>query len=203
MAKVSVIVPVYGVELYVARCVKSLMEQTLEDIEFLFIDDCTPDHSMDIIRYIVNEYPQRVNQVRYYKMPVNSGLPTVRRYGVQLAEGEYIIHCDSDDWVEPEMYASMYTMAKKGNLDMVVCDFYHSYDNQNIINTQKFDCVVDEVLRLLLSGKLHGATWNKLVRREVYDSNLIDYPIDNQWEDKALVIQLAFYSQHIGYRLFG
>lgn len=199
MPKVSVIIPVYGVELYAERCVRSLMEQTLDDIEYLFIDDCTPDHSMDIIRKVVNEYPQRINQVRFGKMPINSGLAAVRRHGMLLVMGEYVIHCDSDDYIEFDMYASMYAMAKEQNLDMVICDFFNSNDNYDIECTQRFDSTSDEGFRFLLAGILHGATWNKLVRRGVYTSNEIDYPMDNQWEDKALMIQLAFFSKSIGH----
>lgn len=199
MDKVSVIVPVYRAELYVERCVRSLMEQTLDDIEYLFIDDCTPDRSMDIIRDIVNEYPQRINHVKLYKMPINSGSAAVRKYGLSLAKGEYVIHCDSDDYIELDMYANMYAMAKGENLDMVICDFFNSGDNHDIKCTQYFDSSSNEVCRLLLAGILHGAMWNKLVRRDIYINNLIDYPIDNQWEDKALTIQFAFYSKYIGY----
>ena len=199
MAKVSVIVPVYGVELYAERCVKSLMEQTLDDIEYLFIDDCTPDCSMDIIKNIVNRYPQRISQVRFEKMPINSGLAAVRKYGILLAKGEYIIHCDSDDYIELNMYASMYTLAKERNFDMVICDFFSSDDKRDMNVPQNFvSTSSDEVFRLLLAGVLHGSTWNKLVHRSIYD-NMIDYPIDNQWEDKALMIQLAFYSKSIGH----
>lgn len=198
MAKVSVIVPVYGVELYVERCIKSLMEQTLDDIEYIFIDDCTLDCSMSIIENVVNRYPQRISQVKYCKMPINSGSAAVRKYGMLLAKGEYIIHCDSDDYVELDMYDSMYAMAKEQNLDMVICDFFYSDDNRDIRCSQFFDLTKNEVLRLLLAGILHGSTWNKLVRRRIYISNSMDYPIDDQWEDKALTIQLAFYSKSIG-----
>ena len=197
MAKVSVIVPVYGAELYAERCARSLMEQTLDDIEYLFIDDCTPDRSMDIIRNVVNEYPQRINQVKFDKMPTNSGSAAVRRHGMLMAKGEYVIHCDSDDYIEFDMYASMYDMAKRQNLDMVICDFFNGDYDRGCI--QCFPTTSEEVLRLLLAGILHGATWNKLVRRDIYTNNTIDYPQDNQWDDKALMIQLAFYSRSIGH----
>lgn len=199
MAKVSVIVPVYGVELYVERCVRSLLEQTLDDIEYLFIDDCTPDSSMNIVQNVINEYPQRANQVSFYKMPINSGSAAVRKYGMLLAKGEYVIHCDSDDYIELDMYASMYAMAKERNLDMVLCDFFASDDNHNIGCTQIFDSTSNSVFRLLLAGILHGSTCNKLVRRKIYVNNRIDYPVDNQWEDKALMVQLAFYSKSVGH----
>ena len=119
MTKVSVIIPVYGVEKYIARCAHSLFSQTMrEGIEFIFIDDCTPDRSIDILCEVLEQYPHRKAQTRIVKMPTNSGLPAVRRHGIQLAKGDYIIHCDSDDWVDIRMYETMYRKAMEENADI-------------------------------------------------------------------------------------
>lgn len=100
MIKVSVIIPVYNVEKYIEHCARSLMEQTLMDIEYIFVDDCTPDHSMEILQRVLTDYPERLESIRIIHHTQNSGLATVRNTGLQIAQGEYIIHCDSDDWVE-------------------------------------------------------------------------------------------------------
>ena len=81
MPKVSVIIPVYGVEKYIERCARSLFEQTLDDIEYLFIDDCTPDKSVDILKHVLEEYPQRKSQVVIHRMEKNSGQAAVRKWG--------------------------------------------------------------------------------------------------------------------------
>ena len=111
MPKVSVIIPIYGVEKYIERCARSLFEQTLDDIEYIFIDDCTPDNSMIVLQSIIEKYRFRLDKekkvVRIEKMPSNSGLTAVRSHGMQLALGEYVIHCDSDDWVDRELYETM------------------------------------------------------------------------------------------------
>ena len=124
MPKVSVIVPVYGVEKYIDRCARSLFEQTLDDIEYLFIDDCTPDRSIDILQQVLDEYPQRKPQVVIHRMEKNSGQAAVRKWGMQNATGEYVIHCDSDDWVDTDMYRAMYEKAKEEEADVVVCDYF-------------------------------------------------------------------------------
>ena len=84
MPKVSVLVPVYGVEKYIERCARSLFEQTLDDMEFIFVDDCTPDRSVEILKSIIEEYRLRFAEkkyaVRFVKMPTNSGLAAVRRH---------------------------------------------------------------------------------------------------------------------------
>lgn len=199
MPKVSVIIPVYGVEKYIERCVRSLFEQTLDDIEFLFIDDCTPDKSIDILKQTLEEYPQRKRQVIIHRMEQNSGQAKVREWGMRNAIGKYVIHCDSDDWVDIHMYENMYNKAIEEEADMVVCDFY-STDCKNerrergIISTNRDDVIADVLL-----WKIAGCLWNKLVRREVYLFNKINYPINNMGEDGALVVQILWNTNKISY----
>lgn len=83
MPKVSIIVPVYGVEKYIERCCRSLFEQTLDDIEYLFIDDCSPDRSIEILKKVLDEYPHRKNQVHIHRMGKNSGQAAVRKWGMR------------------------------------------------------------------------------------------------------------------------
>ena len=127
MPKVSVIIPVYGVEKYIERCARSLFEQTLDCIEYIFVDDCSPDKSIEILERVADEYRSRLVEeqklVRIERMSKNSGLPNVRRYGIKLATGDFIAHCDSDDWVELDMYQQMYNKAIEEDADVVVCDY--------------------------------------------------------------------------------
>ena len=104
VVKISVIVPIYNVRLYIERCVRSLMEQTLENIEFIFVNDCTPDDSMDILHHVLKEYPKRRKQIKIIEHETNRGISAVRNTGLKNATGQYIIYCDSDDWVEKNMY---------------------------------------------------------------------------------------------------
>lgn len=111
MPKVSVIIPVYGVEKYIERCARSLFEQTLVDMEFIFVNDSTKDNSIDILLKVINEYPQRKNQIKILHHEVNKGLPAARQTGIKVAKGDYIAHCDSDDWVTSNAYQEMYETA--------------------------------------------------------------------------------------------
>ena len=94
---VSVIVPVYNVEKYIGECARSLFAQTLEEVEYIFVNDCTPDGSMEVVRKIMEEFPGRADAVKFVDKPRNQGLPAARKSGLELAEGVYIAHCDSDD----------------------------------------------------------------------------------------------------------
>ena len=120
--KVSVIVPVYGVENFVGRCFRSLMEQTLQDVEFIVVDDCTPDMSIGVIRNVMKDYPGRDVQIVSHNE--NKGLPSARNTGLAMAKGEYVFHCDSDDFVEPDMLETLYDEAKRKDADIVWCDWF-------------------------------------------------------------------------------
>lgn len=101
MIKLSVIIPFYGVEKYIARCTESLMRQTMQDdIEFIFINDTTIDDSLDILKKVLSEYPERKEQVSILHHEKNKGLPAARNTGFAAARGKYIYHCDSDDYLE-------------------------------------------------------------------------------------------------------
>ena len=202
MSKVSVLIPVYGVEKYIERCARSLFEQTLDDIEFIFVDDCTPDRSIEILKSVIEKYRLRFAEkkydVRIVSMPTNSGQAPVRRHGIQSATGDYIIHCDSDDWVDVTMYEKMYNKAIEEDADMVVCDFYESDGISHVRKNEYISDKVEETMSSILLKKTHSVLWNKLVKKSIYNNEII-YPIANNAEDYALLVQLAYHSKSFGY----
>jgi glycosyltransferase involved in cell wall biosynthesis len=197
MPKISVIVPIYGVEKYIARCAKSLFEQTLDDIEYLFINDCTLDKSIEILKKVLEDYPKRKPQVFIHNMEKNSGLPAARKRGVLNAKGDYILHCDSDDWVEPQMCKSMYEKAVEEEADIVVCDFYVSTDNDHTRHIGTRTKEKNQYLYNILNKKETWAIWNKLVHHSLY-TNII-YPKHPMGEDFVLSTQLIKKSNKIDF----
>ena len=198
MPKVSVIVPVYGVENYIERCARSLFEQTLGDIEYLFIDDCTPDNSIDVLKRVLKDYPLRENQVKIFKMSQNSGQAKVRKFGISQVTGEFTIHCDSDDWIEPQMYEAMYDLAKRKGVDITICDYYISTDESDKRVAQDIPSSKDDLLGSIIDGRVHSSCCNKLVKRSLYD-NVEMWPKANMREDLALMTQLIYYSTSFAY----
>lgn len=190
MPKVSVIIPVYGVEEYMERCARSLFKQTLDDIEYLFIDDCTPDRSIDILKSVLEEYTNRKNQVVIHRMEQNSGQAAVRKWGMQNATGDYVIHCDSDDWVDVDMYRAMYEKAVEDDADVVVCNYVES-DNQSVCKRTKGyrNQTYQGFILDLMYRKVSWALWNKLVKRKLID-NIVCYPSKNLGEDMLLLFQM-------------
>lgn len=122
--KVSVIVPVYNAESYLVRCIDSLLSQTLKDIELIFINDCSTDNSMDILSNIAH-----YENIRVLSTKTNSKQAKVRTIGIKTATGEFIANCDPDDWVEPNMYETMYNLAKASNSDIITCRIRHEFGN--------------------------------------------------------------------------
>lgn len=203
MPKVSVIIPVYGVEKYIERCARSLFEQTLDDIEYIFVDDCSPDKSIAILENIIKEYLPRLKKehknVRIERLSKNCGLPNVRRYGINLATGDYIAHCDSDDWVDVHMYEEMYNKAIEEDADVVVCDFCstdceNEHYSKGLISKERENVIVDVLL-----WRIAGCLWNKLVRRKEYTDHDLIYPTHNMGEDAALIVQILWNAKRISY----
>lgn len=161
--KVSVIVPVYKAESYLHKCVDSLLAQTMTDFEILLIDDGSPDKSGDIC----DTYAMCDTRVRVIHRN-NGGVSVARQHGLEEAVGEYVIHADPDDWVEPDMLQSLYSKAVADDADMVICDFYVNYGLRQEYSKQEPDSLEPQIVLRNLFQHLHGSCWNKLVRRGCY-----------------------------------
>lgn len=199
MPKISVIVPVYRVEEYIERCARSLFEQTLDDIEFLFIDDCSPDRSISILLNVLEEYPKRRAQVTIHHMDQNSGQAKVREWGIKHANGDYIIHCDSDDWVDCSMYQSMYEKAISDKADVVISD-YHEWDDKGFIQyrTGCTSLMPSKLQSDMMYVKSPWSLWNKLFRTEIY-AKIKYFPSGNMGEDMLLCLQMIYYCKKVSH----
>lgn len=198
--KVSIIVPIYNVEQYIEQCVRSLMEQTLGNIEFIFVNDCTPDDSMTVLRRVLKEYPARASQVKIVEHKENSGSAAARITGVNSAKGEYIIHCDSDDWVEKDMYEKLLEKAIETGADVVGCDFYNDYIGRSVVQKQLFVPDSKECVRKMLRGELHCSTCNKLISRKLWKRPDVSFKEGiNMWEDVSVIIPLCFLANKVAY----
>ena len=190
MPKVSVIVPVYNVEKYIQKCLESLVNQTLEEIEIIIVNDGTKDNSMKIVKEYQKKYPRKI--VCLEKQ--NGGLSDARNYALPYAKGEYIAFLDSDDYVEINMYKDMYDTAVSTMSDIVVC-------NYKIVNGKEVSITVEQtisnkkinIISDLLVGNIEGYVWNKLVKSNLYKS-LPYFPCDNLTEDLTMAIQLFYNS---------
>lgn len=199
MTKISVIVPVYNAEEYIENSIISLMEQTLDETQFIIINDGSTDNSLQLINKIVENYPKRKQDTIIIDRK-NKGVSSTRAEGLSLATGEYVIHFDSDDWAEHDMLELLYLEAKRYNSDIVICDYYiNNGSNQTYINQSTEENNI-QCIKNILSGKLHGASWNKLINRKLILENNINY-IENidYLEDVLFNIKALYFSKSITY----
>ena len=200
MIKVSVIIPVYNVSTFVSCNVRSLLSQTLQEVEFIFVDDATPDNSIDVLYDNLENFPKRKDFVKVIHHKENKGLPAARNTGLALAHGEYIYHCDSDDWVEPEMLETMYNAAKAADADIVYCDFFLSFEKkERYMSNPPYDTAEDMLKKGFLGGNMKYNVWNKLVRRSLYVDNGILFPEGHSMGEDMTMIQLAAVADKVAY----
>lgn len=200
MNKVSVIIPIYKVRNFIERCVCSLFEQTLQDIEYIFVDDASPDDSIDVLKSCVERYPERASHVHILVHEHNQGLPAARNTGLPVATGEYIFHCDSDDFVEKDMLEIMYKVATEKDADMVYCDFYLSFEqNERYMSCSSYETASDMLKVGLLGGNMKYNVWNKLVRRSLYTDNNITFPAGHAMGEDMTMIRLAACAKSVAY----
>ena len=193
--KISVIVPVYKAENYLHRCVDSLLAQTFQDFEILLIDDGSPDRSGEIC----DEYARKDNRVRVFHKE-NGGVSSARQCGMDNAVGEYTIHADPDDWVEPNMLEELYKKAKEEDADMVICDYYEERKGKTLYIKQKPSSLDHETVLCELFQQLHGSCWNKLVRRACYRDFGLQFPLELSYcEDLFVNACLTSHSIKIEY----
>lgn len=197
--KVSVIAPVYGVEQFIGKAVETMMEQTLDDVEFIFVDDRTPDNSMKVLREVIARYPKRSEQVIILKHGTNRGLPTARNTGLKVARGEYVFHWDSDDYAEKDMLECLYNEAKRNGCDYVWCDWYLTFQSNSRTMRQPSAATPRKALSLVLAGGMKYNVWNKLVTRKLYTETGICFPEGNAMGEDMTMIKLLARAKHVGH----
>ena len=197
MPLVSIIVPVYGVERYIARCAVSLFEQTYKEVEYIFVNDATPDKSIEVLRTVMKRYPERAKAVRIVEHPKNKGLSAARNTGLDHAKGDYIWHVDSDDYVATNAVEKWIEVAEKQSADIVICDI-------NIVTTKGIETErvtykdKEDYIRRLLQHTQKCAHWNKFYSKSFIDE--IGIRSDEQIrmaEDYAVTPRLLYCAKRV------
>ena len=192
--RVSVIVPVYNVEQYIRQCAWSLFSQTWEDTEFIFVDDGSPDRSVEIIQEVLEAFPNCKDRTMILHEQ-NKGLPQARMTGLREATGDYIIHVDSDDWVEPNYISTLVQKAVETDADMVYCDYYKEYRNKPHKIAREATLSPPDgpaALDAMHNSRIRAYMWNKLLRRSLYDLDNLFVPIRPYHEDIVFQSQLLY-----------
>ncbi len=196
--KISVIVPIYNVGPYVGMCIKSLINQTMRDIEIICVDDCSNDNSMDVVAEFAS-CDARIKIVRHDK---NMGVATARNTGLKHCRAKYIMWCDPDDWYNQNMCQKMYDAIEKSGADFATCGTRVVYDANPELKSSD-----DYYYRVKFSGQksatrevknnIDVCLWNKIWRRDIIEKYNLRFPDGLQYEDAYFMWCYALWTQKI------
>ncbi len=192
---VSICVPVYNVELYIERCLISIMSQTYNGkMECIIVDDCGTDKSIAIAEQLIADYKGQIDfHIIHHEQ--NRGLAAARNTAVNAAKGEFIIHLDSDDWIEPNMIEELVKKQIETNADIVSCNaIAHYADREEPLSEPNYTSK-DEMMRSILLLTLDHVIWRRLIRASLYrDNNISAVEGVNIGEDHYTLPRLLFYA---------
>lgn len=197
--KVSILVPVYKAEKYIEECLCSLFGQTYDNIEYVFVNDATPDESMNIVMRTISKYPNRSNSVTIIDNKTNLGVADTRNILLDKATGDYIYFVDSDDFIALDTIASLVDIAQEKKADIVRCNFNNYIDNKSIPNIRKpLEKDTDYLRDCLANETGMNALWLLLIRRAL----IIDHDLSfskgiNGCEDFLMTIKLLYFANVI------
>lgn len=188
--KVSIIVAAYNIEDYIKRCMDSIVNQTFEEIEIIVVNDGSTDNTLKIIEGFANN-DARIKIIDKQ----NEGLIEARKSGLNIANGEYILFLDGDDWLHIEAIEKLYKKAKQDNSDIVLYNFYLAYDNNRLEAKTSFEEIVkyeNDYLKLSLTGQIGANIWAKFLRREFLIDNNIEFVKDITYAEDVATTNLLF-----------
>ena len=197
MYPVSILVPIYNAERYIERCVRSLFEQTYENLEFVFVDDCSPDASISILHDIISEYPARKNRMKLVRNDRNRGASASKNIAIENATGEFVCFVDSDDWMELNAIELLVSQQVKTGADVVWGQLLMHTDNEVIPLVEPPYNSKDEWITCYcrLTPGLVMTNSRRIISRDLLNRHRIR-SIDgyNYAEDKLLMTQVAYYA---------
>lgn len=195
---VSVLVPVYGVEKYIERCAVSLFEQTYPDIEYIFVNDCTPDRSIDILRSVAARYPDRHARMRIIDNAVNRGVGATRAVAIAAATGDCLMHVDSDDYVPPRAVELLCRKMEETGADIVDGGWQRVTSEGLSAPVYPCRCRSDRryLSLMLCQNVVSNRMWGRLFRRGLYtENNITLVPGIDYCEDYSLMTRLMFFAR--------
>ncbi|WP_255323426.1 glycosyltransferase [Priestia megaterium] len=177
--KVSVVIPVYNAEKYITECIESLLNQTLKQCEFIFVNDGSKDNSFQIIE----NCRKKDNRVKLINQE-NQGVSIARNNGLEIALGEYVGFVDADDYIEKDMYETLYNCTKQYNYDLILSNFESEIEGHKVITKYSFPIgsildesyIKGEILPYFLKADDLNTACNKLYRNKILKENLIRFP---------------------------
>lgn len=186
----------FNVQSYIKHCADSLFSQTLDSLQFIFVNDCSTDNSVRILEYVIeHDYSYLKCDILIINLPQNGGVANARNIGISHATGDYIGFVDADDWIDLNFYKELYKVAQKDQSDIVACNFINEYPTGSRFFDQKYKIQKYEYIRGLLNGEIFPSLCTEIVRRSLYmDNNIFFVKELNMGEDLLVNIKLVLFS---------
>jgi len=193
---ISICVPIYGVEKYIERCARSLFAQTYSDVEYIFVDDCGKDQSVEILNRVIAEYPEK--KVQLLRHEQNRGLAAARNTAVAAAKGDFIMHLDSDDWLEPDAVEILMTRQQETSADIVSGNALAHYADHEEELVEPDYASVEDMVHQTIKLTLDHVVWRRVIRKSLYDEHAIcTVEGVNIGEDHHTLPRLVYYAKAI------
>lgn len=194
---VSILIPVYGVERYITRCLESVARQTYKNLEVILVDDCTPDKSIEIAKNYINTSSLR-DKTRIIYHENNLGLSAARNTAVAVAKGDYVLHLDSDDLIKEDTVSEVVSVSIENNADAVLFGFTHRYGTFDTIELLDIPDTKVDYLKLLLERNTPVCLCGGLYSRHLYVDNGIEELEGYDYEeDYVTKPRLLYYANKI------
>lgn len=191
MNKISIIVPIYKVADYIKRCCESLFMQSSDEIEYIFIDDASPDESIQIVEQEIKAHNINADKVRIIRNEINRGVAFARKTGLENATGEYVLFVDADDWIDTTCISKLLETIENKNVEIVGYNWYLEYSQGRRILHQAICKNGQEAFIAMMSGGLRWYLWSFLIKRSLFTSNNIQFiPGWNVGEDMMVLVKL-------------
>lgn len=195
---VSVLVPVYQAEKYIERCAQSLFEQTYDNLEFIFCDDCSPDASIQKLKEVMKDYPQRLEQVEIIRNNQNKGIAVVRNELIASCRGVFLFWVDSDDWVESNAVEILIKKQQETDADIVTGRAYAHLADRTIRCHDGWNLDKKTLMENIIVAKSGATLWRRLIRKSLFIDNNIRFPEEIGYrEDYVVIIFLLFHAKKI------
>lgn len=197
--KVSILVSVYNASEYIEMCAESLFNQTFKDIEIIFVNDVTPDDSIDKIQKSIEKFPDRKSQIKIINHTENRGTSASRNTALDTAQGDYILVIDCDDYIEPDTIEVLYQEAVAKDADVVVSDFHLEAEHKTVIVKDYVSANTEDLFNdFIVYDRCITVLWNKLIRRSLFQKPECRAPEElNFLDDKHVIARIYYYARKV------
>lgn len=199
MPLISILVPIHNVEPFIERCARSILEQTYDNLEYIFVNDKCTDNSIQILERVLDNYPNRKERCTIIHHPSNKGLAAARNTAVKACQGEFVVHVDSDDWMDLNAVELLIKRQQETGADIVyTTGYYKHFKETEEIPCQGWSSDKKTILKNMLQNEATICMWSKLIRKSLYTDN--DITCDERgsfYEDLQVISRLIYYANTI------